>query len=120
MNLIYHIADTTSWAAAGRAYRPQSLDTEGFIHCSDARQVLRVANQWFSGRTDLVLLAIDRDRLRVELRYENTEGGDELFPHVYGPLDRDIVVAAEALLPDAADSFFAPPCLQADLEGDAL
>lgn len=120
MAIIYHIADAASWRAAGPSYRTKSLRADGFIHCSEARQVLRVANEWFSGRTDLVLLAIDTDRLRVELRYENTEGGEELFPHVYGPLEFEAIVAAEALVPDAAGSFFAPPWLQADLESDAL
>ena len=44
-----------------------------------------VANQRFRGRTDLVLLHIDPARMRSEIRYENLEGGETLFPHVYGP-----------------------------------
>jgi uncharacterized protein (DUF952 family) len=37
-----------------------------------------------------------------EIRYENLEGGDELFPHIYGRLDRAAVLAAEPLEPGGA------------------
>jgi len=35
---------------------------------------------------------IDTELLTPELVYENTVGGDELFPHVYGEINMDAVV----------------------------
>ena len=54
--------------------------------------MLRVADRLFRGRTGLVLLEIDTRRVGAEIRYENCEGGQENFPHIYGPLDLDSVV----------------------------
>jgi len=90
---IYHITTATEWAAAVRLgrYEAPSLTGEGFIHCSEAGQVLRVANSIFRGRDGLVLLHIDTERLRPPVVYENLEGGTEKFPHVYGPINLDAV-----------------------------
>ena len=90
---VFHIAERRSWEeqkASGR-YRHPSLDSEGFIHCSDEGQVARTLARFFPGRTDLVLLEIDPERLTSELHYEEGEPG-ELFPHLYGPLNVDAVV----------------------------
>jgi uncharacterized protein (DUF952 family) len=78
---------------------------EGFIHCSNGHQVVWVANQRFRGRTDLVLLHIDPTRLGAQVRYENLEGGEELFPHVYGPIPVTAVVDVVRFLP-AEDGTF--------------
>jgi uncharacterized protein (DUF952 family) len=93
MNLIYHITARESWAQAqaGGAYRGDTLDSQGFIHCSIAQQIERVANRFYRGQQGLVLLCIDSDKAQPEIRYEAAEDA-ELFPHIYGPLDVDAVV----------------------------
>lgn len=84
--MIFHIIGSNRWATATAAglYEADSLASDGFIHCSTEQQVARVANAGFRGRKDLVVLHIDESRLEAEVRYENLEGGDELFPHIYG------------------------------------
>lgn len=72
-------------------YEADSLGAQGFIHCSKPEQVVSVANIKFCGQKGLVLLCIDTDKVASEIRYENCEGGNELFPHIYGPLDLDAV-----------------------------
>jgi uncharacterized protein (DUF952 family) len=55
--------------------------------------VVRVANARFAGAGDLVLLCVAVDRLAAPLRYERGDpGSDEVFPHLYGPLEVDAVV----------------------------
>jgi len=91
--IIYHITTANEWSEAvkrGR-YEARSLTTEGFIHCSDRGQVIRVANSIFRSTGGLLLLHIDRERLRSPVVYENLGGGTEMFPHVYGPIDLDAV-----------------------------
>src|SRR5207248_1457674 len=51
-----------------------------------------VANAAFRGEHNLVLVCVAADRLDAPLRYESSDAGDELFPHLYGPLDLDAVV----------------------------
>jgi uncharacterized protein (DUF952 family) len=73
-------------------YAPREFEAEGFIHCSYSRQVCDVANRLFSGRSDLVLLEIDRTKVTGQVVDENLEGGGQLFPHIYGRLPVGAVV----------------------------
>jgi len=106
MDLIYHIALPDHWEQATRegSYRADSLDTEGFIHCSTAAQVERSLNRFFAGRPEVLLLAIDPQRLASTLKYEPAHGED--FPHIYGPLNPDAVLGVETLHPDASSGRF--------------
>lgn len=101
MALIYHLTSAADWEEARRLgeYRlstlGMTLDQVGFIHCSQAGQVARVAERYYRGQTGLVLLTIDEDLVRPEVRYEAVPDSGERFPHVYGPLNTDAVVAVE-------------------------
>jgi uncharacterized protein (DUF952 family) len=110
LSRIFHITSLATWteAQANRSYTADSLVAEGFIHCSEAHQVIWVANQRFRGRRDLVLLHIDPRLLGAEVRYENLEGGQPQFPHVYGPIPLSAIVEVAPLRP-AADGTFTDP-----------
>ncbi|HSS09337.1 MAG TPA: DUF952 domain-containing protein [Acidimicrobiales bacterium] len=113
MPKIFHIAREADWQAAltGGTYRistvGRSLEDEGFIHCSQRHQVAGVANAFYRGRADLVLLVIDTDLVAPDIRYEASDGGTERFPHIYGPLNVESVVAVEPLKP-RKDGAFSP------------
>ncbi len=96
---IFHIAGRAEWedARASGRYRAASLRTEGFIHFSTARQWPRVLRERFRGGGDLVLLEVDVARLSAPLRYEDADG--DSFPHLYGELPVEAVVAVHALAP---------------------
>ena len=95
MTPIFHITSRAEADEARRAgtYVAASFHRDGFIHCSYALQLARVADANFLGRSDLVLLEIDRDRVGCAVVDENLEGGSDLFPHVYGPLPMSAVTA---------------------------
>ena len=105
--MIYHIATRKDWDAAQAAgeYSAESLKAEGFIHCSTAGQVQATANRFFRWQQELVLLNIDEKKVVAEIKYENLEGGTDLFPHVYGPLPMMAVIRVMVLFPDQ-DGFF--------------
>ncbi len=109
MPLIFHITTHEAWKEALEvgAYHGDILTTEGFIHCSTAQQVVRVANALFRGRADLVLLCIRTDRLNPELHYDPAETG-ELFPHIYGPLNVEAVVDVVDFPPEPDGRFVLP------------
>jgi uncharacterized protein (DUF952 family) len=109
--VIFHITSQGAWAAAleGGIYAGGSLASEGFIHCSETDQYCWVANQRFRGRQDLVLLHIDETRLKAAVQRENLEGGERLFPHIYGALNVDAVVQVTPFRPAATGEFV--PCL---------
>jgi uncharacterized protein (DUF952 family) len=114
MSLLLHITSRTQWDRARFAgvYRTESLDTEGFIHCSTRDQVLGVAAKHFGGREDLVLLCIDSSRVQAPIQFDPTESG-ERFPHVYGPLNVDAVTRT-VVFPPRPDGSFALPDLPDD------
>jgi uncharacterized protein (DUF952 family) len=106
---ILHLTSRTAWEAAkpNGAYRADSLAGQGFIHCSTATQVLRVANKFYAGQHGLVLLIIDPARLTAEVRWEpGSDKPDELFPHIYGPINPEAVLRVVNFEP-AADGTFA-------------
>ncbi len=110
MTPIFHITTRAEADEARRAgtYVAAAFPSEGFIHCSYARQLAGVADARFRGRQDLVLLEIDRGRVGCAVVDENLEGGPELFPHVYGPLPMSAVTAVHAF-PCGPDGTFELP-----------
>jgi len=104
--MIYHIAKRGAWLEANMrgSYSPPSLAAEGFIHCARLEQILAVADDFYRGEADLLLLiCIDEDKLTAELRWESPAHpqplsaaatlGEATFPHLYGPINFDAIVA---------------------------
>jgi uncharacterized protein (DUF952 family) len=105
--VLYHIVAAADWTP-GVSYRPPGFPSHGFIHCATSNQVAHVANRHFAGRRDLLILTIDPERVDVPIKYENLEGGSELFPHIYGALDSRAVVNVRTLSP-GVDGVFSFP-----------
>jgi uncharacterized protein (DUF952 family) len=104
---LWHLASADDWERALAGGGPYEMSTvgrtlsdEGFIHCSFADQVAATARRFYAGRADVVVLEIDPARLTAPVRVENLDGGEEQFPHLYGPLPIDAVLG---VVPLAAD-----------------
>jgi uncharacterized protein (DUF952 family) len=114
-DFIFHIASRASWSAAQKTglYSADSLPGDGFIHCSKMDQILRVANNFYTNRHGLVILVIDPSQLKPEIRWEaGTDKTDELFPHVYGPLNLEAVVSVRDFEPRPDGTFSLPAELE--------
>jgi len=112
MESIYHLAVGAEWSEAiesggpySRSTLGRSLADEGFIHCSLASQVGTIADVVYRGRSDVMLLVINPSLVPVEIRLENAEGDDDLFPHVYGELPLAAVIRAESVTPKDDGTF---------------
>lgn len=94
MSLVFHVAQASDVDQASQSgtYRCESIETEGFIHCCKPEQLQGVLERYYSGVKGLLLLHIDTDLLQPDLVMENTVGSEELFPHVYGPINMDAVI----------------------------
>jgi uncharacterized protein (DUF952 family) len=105
-------------ALGRRTYAPDSLRSEGFVHCSTLAQVIDTANRFYRGQKDLVVLYIEESRLTAELKYEapamsHGEAAGELFPHLYGELNVEAVERVVELPCEADGSFRrGDPCTQ--------
>jgi len=99
MARIYKICPQALWRDAEDAGRftGAPIDRQdGYIHFSTISQVAETAVRHFAGQADLLLITVEADRLGDALSYEPSRGGD-LFPHLYGPLPLDAVIAVDAL-----------------------
>ena len=92
MGYIYHIITNKKWQTAKElgSYRPQSFTVEGFIHCSLAEQVAATAGRYYSGVPDLIVLKINTQKLKSEIRNEEAPNGS-WYPHIYGELNINAV-----------------------------
>lgn len=99
MPLIYHVTTRKEWndAKAKGFYAAPSLETEGFIHTSEAQQVEGVLQRYYQGKTGLVKLIIDTQKLTSELKYELAPSVNENFPHIYGPINLDAVIDVQEI-----------------------
>ncbi|AXY78164.1 DUF952 domain-containing protein [Paraflavitalea soli] len=100
MATIYHITTQAEWDAASRSgiYEAASLKEEGFIHCSQEEQIPGVLQRYFKGKTNLVKLVIDTDKLTSRWLYEWSPSTADTFPHIYGPINATAVVAVEQVI----------------------
>lgn len=99
--MIFHAVSRDAWdVSVDRPYEPASLAEEGFVHCSpDEQTTLAVVNAFYrDAPRPLLVLVLDEDRLTARLEWEEAlpepppgVAEDVLFPHVYGPLNRDAV-----------------------------
>jgi len=97
--MVYHILTSAEWerARSNSTYTPPAFEQEGFIHLCDEDQIAGVIERYFPEPEDLVVLCIKPEQLNAELRYENLLGGEEQFPHLYGPLNLDAVLDVEPI-----------------------
>jgi uncharacterized protein (DUF952 family) len=93
--IVYHIVLPDDWAAFDSGlYRAASLATEGFIHCSFAEQLDAVIARYYSGAERIIVLEIETDKLMSRMLKEPSTNS-EIYPHIYGPINRDAIVRIE-------------------------
>jgi uncharacterized protein (DUF952 family) len=65
---------------------------DGYIHLSTCEQLTKTVDKHFVGQDDLYVAAVDLGAFGGSLKWEESRGG-QLFPHLYGPLLLETVVA---------------------------
>jgi uncharacterized protein (DUF952 family) len=101
---ILHLTRAAHFAALppDADYLPEGFGQDGFIHCTGEPDVLlRVANAFYRDTPgEMLVLVIDPARVNADVRWEaaaHPQGPDDpLFPHIYGPLNRDAIVSIHA------------------------
>ncbi|MDZ7714957.1 MAG: DUF952 domain-containing protein [Balneolaceae bacterium] len=86
-------------------YSPQSIEDQGFIHCSTGEEIGETANRLFKGRDDVLLLIINSSIIDQEIKYELDEDLGKKFPHIYGPINIRCIIDKIKLAPEADGSF---------------
>jgi len=96
MRETFHLVPEEVWAAAdpAAAYKTSSLDSEGFIHCTDGVAPLgeTFARYYAKDPRPFLALTLDLDALDacgVSWRYDVLGSP---YPHIYGPIERSAIV----------------------------
>ena len=101
-----HLTPLPVWDAQrdSAAYRPEPFEREGFIHCTDGEdRALDVGNRYYTGDPrPYCVLEIDRVALTAPVAYEDPE---QVYPHIYGPLNTDAVRSVRHVERDGAGRF---------------
>ncbi len=73
-------------------YVPAAYAQDGFIHCTDgAEQVAQTGTRYYRENPEpFYYVYIDTTQVRASIRYEDP---GHIYPHIYGPLNRDAIVA---------------------------
>ena len=105
---LFHILPADDWhqAKTEGSYGPASLEREGFIHLSTARQLVKTATRFYRGQRGLLVLRIREESLLAKLVFEPADGDE--FPHLYGKLNLDAVVDSVAFPPKPDGTFDFP------------
>ncbi len=100
MPVIYHVTTSEEWTAAKEkgSYEHPSLKDEGFIHCSNEHQLAGVLERYFAGKTGLVKLVIDTDKLSSHFVFDWSPTLADTFPHIYGPVNLEAVIKVDEII----------------------
>lgn len=110
--MLLHIISDSALASAREVgeIAPESLQAEGFVHCSYPDQVLTPANERYAGQEDLLLIVLAADRIPHPLVVEDSYGSGTAYPHVYGPIPT-AAIDREVRFPCRPDGTFELPDL---------
>jgi uncharacterized protein (DUF952 family) len=107
--LIFKIVPRAEWEAADAAYHGSAHDkADGFLHFSTAPQLAETLRLYYAGQDDLLLIAVEADRLGAALTWEHAPSRGEDFPHLFAALPRAAVLWARPLARGADGAFILP------------
>jgi uncharacterized protein (DUF952 family) len=88
------------------AYLPAAFERDGFIHCTDGEDcLLETLTAYYRAEPgDWVALVIETERATAPIVYDDAE---RVFPHIYGPLNRDAIEDVRPLVRDESGAFMA-------------
>lgn len=94
--LIYHIVLPEVWEKFKNEteYEAESLQTEGFIHCSYRNQLDDVLARYYKDAERVLILHINPHYLTAPLAAEPSTNR-EIYPHIYGKINQSAIVDVE-------------------------
>jgi uncharacterized protein (DUF952 family) len=104
--MTFHLTTAETWARQRdqSTYLPDAFAQDGFIHCTDGEQnMVDTANRYYAADpSQFICLVIEQERVASEIRYEDP---NRIYPHIYGPLNVNAVIAVRAFERDADGHF---------------
>jgi len=109
MRLAYHGTPKKYFDSLDPAqpYVPEPFAREGFIHTTEGREAVSITltKYYQSSAEPWVVLYVDQDRVTSPIRYDDEA---RVFPHIYGPLNRDAIIAVMDIDREPDGTFLKP------------
>ncbi len=121
---IYHLVTHSYYHVQpdNQPYQPETFAQDGFIHCTAGVEMLvEIANTYYSTLSEpLLVLEIDPQQLTAPLKCEppihpthqtptkDEPASDMLFPHIYGPLNPEAIIASFSLSRGVDNQWYIP------------
>jgi uncharacterized protein (DUF952 family) len=104
--IAYHMVPEEEWEQHrdNEHYTPAAFEGEGFIHCTNGLdELVAVGNRYYTeDRRPYLALVLDVPSIVSPVRYDDP---DEVYPHIYGPLNPSAVVGVLRAERDADGTF---------------
>ena len=115
--MIYHITNENKWEDAKLKgwYYTDSLNKQGFIHCSYKEQLIKVANCNYKSSDNLIILEINEGSLKSKLVLEDLYDSGESYPHIYGLINVSSVVSVHIFNKNKEEGFVLPDELKKEI-----
>ena len=101
-----HLIPAEVWSCQehGSLYFPDAYDQDGFIHLTiGSTNLMEVANLFYAqDDRDYLVLTLDKTKITSPVRFDDESGR---YPHIYGPLNVDAVIAVDPVRRDAGGAF---------------
>ncbi len=109
MNITFHGTPKSYWDSLdpGIPYVPADFAKEGFIHTTDGLEgiAMTLTRYYKSNPEPFVVLHINKDAVTSRIQYDDPA---EIFPHIYGPLNRDAILRVEVIRRSEDGTFCKP------------
>ncbi len=97
-------------------YLPPHYAQDGFIHCTDgAENMANTGNRHYrDDLRDFYILyidTIDTERVKSPIKYEDR---GRIYPHIYGPLNRDAIAGKRVAKREKDGAFLVTPEFESD------
>jgi uncharacterized protein (DUF952 family) len=104
--IAYHMVPVEEWQAkrGQDSYTPHAFDADGFIHTTNGLdELVAVGNRYYrNDPRDYMALVLDVANIVSPVRYDDP---DQVFPHIYGPLNPSAVIGTLVAVRDEDGTF---------------
>ena len=107
-NFIYHLADPKEWEnqLSEEHFTPENFKDEGFVHASNAAQVQATHQKYYSEKDAMILVTIVPEFLTGQLNNEYNSDRNEVFPHIYAPINKTAIIRLQYYSSDSSTDLF--------------
>ncbi|MEY4874892.1 MAG: hypothetical protein RL708_41 [Bacteroidota bacterium] len=99
-SIIFHITTKQQWEKFANEifYFPDAYQQEGFIHASTIKQLEATAHRYYAAENEIILLHIDANAIKENIKYEWANSVQDYFPHIYSAIQKENILEVQSII----------------------